>query len=242
MAPQHLTCPHAASRPSNDRAKKKYFHSTIMQLLDLPSEILAIILNFVGPDHFRKHAGCLAISKSWYRFARPVLLSSIHLSTATLRAGLLRSLKDPGTLAATQRYTSTVSICLDPPSPEESDDGQHVWGLPHPGFGLSQVAIDIVQLGRVLRRLRQLRSLRIYPGKEELRVESSALKTLVSLQRGLTSLDIDLANVDYMDEEHVQRPRICESISDLMPSLVSLRCRLPYLVRILLQSRNASPL
>ncbi|KAG8156620.1 hypothetical protein KVR01_013571 [Diaporthe batatas] len=198
-----------------------------MQLLHLPPEILVTILNFVGPDHFRKHAGCLAISKAWYRFARPVLLSCIQLSTSTLRSGLLRALRDPGTLAATQRHTTAVTLCLDPPSPDESSDEQHVGHVLDPGSGLTQVATDLVELGSVLCGFTQLRSLRIHPGQDELRLEIHVLAGLVSQLRRLTSLDIDLANVEYMETEIPAH--MCTSISALMPSLVSLRCRLPYL-------------
>lgn len=200
-----------------------------MQLLHLPPEILVTILNFVGPDHFRKHAGCLAISKAWYRFARPVLLSRIHLSTSTLRSGLLRALGDPGTLAATQRHTTAVTLCLDPPSPDGSSDEQHVGYVLDPGTGLTQVGTDLVELGSVLCGFTRLRSLRIHPGQDEIRLELHILAGLVSQLRRLTSLDIDLANVEYMETEIPAH--MCTSISALLPSLVSLRCRLPYLVR-----------
>lgn len=211
----------------------KPFHLSTMQLLDLPPELLVNTLKFVGPDHFREDVRNVAISKVWYEFARPVLLSCIHLSTSTLRAGFLRSLKNASTLAAVQHYTSSVNIRLDIPKADGFSDEQHVGGVSHSDPSPTQAGIDLQKLGRVLRGFPQLRSLRIYPGQHELRVESFALSTLVSLQPGLTSLDIDLANVRFTDDE--SRSHMCKSISALMPSLVHLRCRLPYIVRTLLQ-------
>lgn len=191
-----------------------------MQLLDLPPELLVNILNFVSPDHFCENVGNVAISKVWYELARPVLLSCIHVSTATLRAGLLRALQNASTLAAAQRYTSTVNIRLDPPRADRFSKEQDVEGVSQYDPGPAQVAVDLEELGHVLHGLSQLRSLRIYPGQHELRVESSALSNLVSLQTGLTSLDIDLANVRFTDDE--SRSHMCKSISGLMPSLVHL--------------------
>lgn len=213
--------------------------SAIMQLLDLPPELLVNILNFVGPDRFRNYVRNVAISKLWYEFARPVLLSCLYLSASTLRTGFLEPLQNANTLAAVQRYTTSVEIRLDTHKPDGSNGEQHVGGVRQSDPGLSQVAVDLEELGHVLHGFPQLRSLRIYPGQEVLWVQSSALSNLVWLQRGLTSLDIDLANVRYTDDE--SRSHMCESISGLMPSLVRLRCRLPYMVRSFLQDPNASP-
>lgn len=149
-----------------------------MPLLDLPAELLVNILNFVGPDHFRKDARNVAISKLWYDFARPIPLSCIHLSASTLRTGVIRALQNASTLAASRRYTSTVNIRLDPPKANGFSDEQHVGGVSQSDPFPTQVGIDLQELGHVLRGFPQLRSLRIYPGQHELRVESLSCQIL----------------------------------------------------------------
>lgn len=83
-----------------------------MELLDLPSELLVNIVNFVGPGYFREDVGRTAVSKVWYNVARPVLLSYVRLSTSSLLV-VLRSLRNQNALAAAQRFTAAVDLRLD---------------------------------------------------------------------------------------------------------------------------------
>lgn len=58
-------------------------HSTgaLFRLLELPGELLATILNWLGPDFFRGNVRRLSVSKTWYKFALTVLHQSVEITS-----------------------------------------------------------------------------------------------------------------------------------------------------------------
>lgn len=205
-------------------------HHSNMGLFNLPPEIIKDVFDFVGPGYFHQDVGRLAVSRIWFDFARPVHLSYIRLSCSSLRP-ILKSLRDRNILAAVQQCSATIDLCLDQHDTWHADPvdpaGQHQT----PSRELSLAGQDLEELGGMLRGFSTLRTLRIYPGPEKLRIENFALSSLISGLPRLTSLDIDLANVEYLDWPGEPPAHLCKSISTLLPSLEHLRCRLPWLVR-----------
>ncbi|MCJ1455255.1 hypothetical protein MMC28_005609 [Mycoblastus sanguinarius] len=55
-----------------------------MLLLDLPPELLTLIVQHIGPIELRTSTAYLLVSKPWYRAALPVFLSALQLSTLYL--------------------------------------------------------------------------------------------------------------------------------------------------------------
>lgn len=186
--------------------------SNIDMLQKLPPELVARVFEYIGTDFFRHDVRRVAISKRWYEFARPVLLSQVCLSTSSL-GPVQRAFDDEETLAAVQNFTKSFKLYLDPPEDE----------------GSAGTALE--ELGSRLQQLTQLHTLNMHPGTTAISLEPQIWRDFLSLGY-LTSLTIDLANVDWTPAEQTSY-HMCEAIGTLLPSLKQLRCRLPYVVRSL---------
>lgn len=178
-------------------------------LQKLPPELVARIFEYVGTDFLRYDVRCVAISKRWYEFARPVLLSQMCLSTSSLGPAL-RAFEDEETLAAVQNFTKSFELYLDSPE-DEGSAGTALEGL-----------------SSRLQQLTQLHTLSMHPGTTAISLEPQIWGDFLSLGY-LTSLTIDLANVDWTPAEQ-NSYHMCEAIGTLLPSLKQLRCRLPCIV------------
>lgn len=179
-------------------------------LQNLPPELVARVFEYVGSDFFRHDVRRVAISRRWYEFARPVLLGQVCLSTSSL-GPVLRVVENEETLAAIQNLTESFELYLDPPEEE----------------GSAGAALE--ELGSRLQQLTQLHTLSIHPGTTAISLEPQIWRDFLSLGY-LTSLSIDLANVDWTPAEQTSY-HMCEAIGTLLPSLQQLRCRLPCIVR-----------
>lgn len=186
--------------------------STGNLLQRLPPELVARVFEYVGPDFFQHDVRRVAISRQWYDFARPVLLSHLYFSTSLL-GRVLRALGKEEILAATQTFTKSFDIYLAPLEEEGS------------------AGATLEELGSRLQRLTQLHMLSIQPGATPISLGPQTWRNFLSLGH-LTSLTIDLANVDWTPTEQ-NSYHMCEAIGALLPSLKQLRCRLPYIVRSL---------
>ena len=83
-----------------------------MPLLQLPAELLLLILNHVGREFFAQDPRRLAVSKQWHDLAWPVLVRDLRLTTASL----VRFTADPALLARSQRHITTVTLHFQGPS------------------------------------------------------------------------------------------------------------------------------
>ncbi len=55
-----------------------------MSLDALSTELLLLVFEYVGVEHFRARTGCLTVSKRWYSVAQLVLFRDVRLSPRTL--------------------------------------------------------------------------------------------------------------------------------------------------------------
>ena len=81
-----------------------------MPLLQLPAELLLLILNHVGREFFAQDPRRLAVSKQWHDLAWPVLVRDLRLTTASL----VRFTADPALLARSQRHITLLSSLSHP--------------------------------------------------------------------------------------------------------------------------------
>lgn len=184
-------------------------------LQSLPPELVARVFEYLGSDFFRHDVRLVAISKRWYEFARPVLLSQVCLLASSLEP-VLRAFEHEEIMAAAQNLTKSCDLYLEPPEEEGS------------------AGATVEELGSRLQQLTQLHTLSIHPGITAISLEPQSWRDYLSLGY-LTSLTIDLANVYWIPAEQTSY-HICEAIRTLLPTLKQLRCRLPCIVRSLAQS------
>lgn len=178
----------------------------------IPPELVAWVFEYIGSGFFRRDVRRVAISKRWYEFARPVLLGNVCLSINSL-GPMLRAFENRETLVAAQNLTKSVDLYLEPPERDDSAEA------------------SLSELNSKLQHFKQLHILSIHPGTTAINLEPQIWRSFLSLGY-LTSLTIDLANVDWTPAEQKSN-HICEAIGTLLPSLKQLRCRLPYIVRSL---------
>ncbi|KAI7787772.1 hypothetical protein LA080_014144 [Diaporthe eres] len=192
-------------------------------LLSLPPELLLPIFSFIGGKNFRQDVRRLAVCKMWYAYARPVLWNSLSLRMTWRLLPVVRAM-GTGTLAAAQKLTKHIDLTLRRTSSRlDPQDLAH-----------SPIE-DLEELASELKDFAALRTLVIRPEGHgwlysimPIRIFSS----FASLHQ-LTSLEMDLADMVF---DPSPRPHLCESLSQLIPNLKRLRCRLPRICLDLLGS------
>lgn len=70
----------ASDSLARDSHNIEYHTSHSMSLLDIPSELLTLIANCLGPSEVRKSVAYLLLAKRWYHAALPVYLSQLPLA------------------------------------------------------------------------------------------------------------------------------------------------------------------
>lgn len=182
-------------------------HSTSL-LLSLPPELLLDIFSFIGAENFRRDVRRLSVCKKWYAYARPILLGNLRLQSTDLLPMLLAMRKD-ATLAAVQQMTKQVHLTI---------------------ITMYTSVSKLEQLASRLKVFAALRTLVVRSRGHTHTMHSQIFSSLATHQ--LTSLEVDLKTVRFaQDGVH-----LCDSISRLVPTLKSLRCRMPRMCNSLLES------
>lgn len=195
-------------------------------LLSLPPELILHIFTFVGFENFRQDIQRLAVSKKWYAHARPAFLSTILLRSDKLWPVLLAMEESP-MLAALKKATKHIDLVLKTDPEWWISRGQRLpRALPH------WIVSCLEELASNLKDFAALRTLIIRPKGGWSLMPSSIPASFASLNQ-LTSLKVDLSNMvfDPSPSHHV-----CETISQLIPRLKVLHCRLPRICNDLLKS------
>lgn len=195
-------------------------------LLSLPPELILHIFTFVGFENFRQDIGRLAVSKKWYAHARPTFLSTIRLDSNRL-GPILFPMEESPTLATLDKATKHIDLVLgmDPEWCISWDQWRPIY-LPH------WIVSCLEKLVSNLKDFAALRTLIIRPRGRFVMMPSSILPSFASLNQ-LTSLKVDLSNMVF---EPSLSHHSCESISQLIPRLKVLHCRLPHICNDLLKS------
>lgn len=193
-------------------------------LFSLPPELLLLIFEFVGSLNFRRDLRRLHVSRNWYLYARPVLLGNLIWSTRD-SVSIFRAMREnSAALATAQQLTKHIDLTL------------------HAGIPCLEVRTrvdprnlkDLERLASIFKSFAALRTLIIRSGLCLCPMPSHVVPSFASLSQ-LTSLEMDLVHMelDLLQDPHYH---LCESISRLIPSLKSLRCRLPHICEKLIES------
>lgn len=195
-------------------------------LLSLPPELLLLIFAFVGADNFRQDVRRLTVCKTWHTYARPVLLSSLCLHTRVIGLlPVLHALDGGENLAAAQQLTKHIDLTL------RAVD--HFPMAPR----LSKATTSALEaLSGKLKKFDSLRTLSIHSeapsGTMPCIMPIRTISSLCTLHQ-LTSLDLDFSNTTCIPTG-ILHP--CEPLSQLIPSLKRLQCRLPVICNEILGS------
>ena len=206
-----------------------------MSLLSLPPELLFIILRFVGPHEFQQDTRRLSVCRSWYSFARIVLLDEIQLTVGSLiHAETCRSLAKQNYPASHCRGLSiSLDNCVEIPKRANRHDHLIKEGP------LNQ---SLQQLTKCLQKSDRLRSLKLETLRPEVRdvhlyssgpyprqwaLQESSIPGFLdfNLAATLKTLHLDLANC--VSIRTVKRAHYCVWIAELLPTLSHARIRLP---------------
>ncbi|KAG8166226.1 hypothetical protein KVR01_004778 [Diaporthe batatas] len=196
--------------------------SPTAMLFSLPPELLLSIFEFVGVLNFRRDVRRLAVSKKWYPYAISTLFSSL-CGNRKYMLPIFGALNKSATLAAAQQLTKHIDLPLDV---EKFD--------PHgPKHWKTRYDVDTLErLALVLEDFTALRTLIVRGGGGCYdQIPSHIIPGIISLGQ-LTSLNLDILHVEFKGTKH----HLCQSISQQIPNLKSLRCRLPHICEKLLDS------
>lgn len=181
-------------------------------LFSLPPELLLPIFSFVGVENFRENVRRLAVCKEWYAYAQPTLLGNLWVRDSVNLLPILRATRRGPRLAAAQQMTKHVDVDM----------------------GWWPSAFHLERLASRLQVFAALRTLVIrkhgappYPS----RLRSQVFSSFAAITQ-LTSLEIDIENVDLQQGG----AHLCNSISQRIPTLRRLRCRLPRICNDLLET------
>lgn len=195
-------------------------------LLSLPPELLLPIFSFVGADNFRQDVRRLTVCQTWHAYAKPVLLSSLCLHTKVIGLlPVLRALDGGERLAAVQQLTKHIDLTI-----RAIDHFPMAPSLP------SSTRSALEALSGKLKKFDSLRTLSIHSEAPSRTMPCiMPIQTILSLctLHQLTSLDLDFSNTICIPTG-ILHP--CEPLSQLIPSLKRLQCRLPVICNEILGS------
>ncbi|KAI3401860.1 hypothetical protein diail_6419 [Diaporthe ilicicola] len=190
-------------------------------LFSLPPELLMPKFSRVGVENFREDVRRRAVCREWYALTGPVLLGTCSLRLyASDLLPMIHGLRGRKWLAARQ-LTKHIELTIDRPRLTSSE------------YQVTRLTSRLEHLATELKGFDKLRSLTIVtrPARGCF-LDSHVLPGFTALHQ-LTSLEIDLMDMDFEGP----RVHLCDSISQLIPNLKRLRCRLPRICNDLLQTQ-----
>ncbi len=195
-------------------------HEPVMSIQALPTEILALVLRFVGAEQFRASLDRLTVSKQWYRIAQSVLvegttdfkLSGRNLHKFPPSLSWMRNVLKSRLVRLHVHFTgidATESHLTSSPQ-DDPWDPHHAWR--------DRLSDRLVIVSDFASQCRELRSLHLTAGR--VLAGSTFLGTL-SIDRLLTAtstslaeLVINTANASFEGQGHV-----CATIARRIPTL-----------------------
>ncbi|KAF1840620.1 uncharacterized protein K460DRAFT_371824 [Cucurbitaria berberidis CBS 394.84] len=238
-----------------------------MSLLQLPTEILILIFDYVGSYYFRSDLSRLTVSKQWGKFAHTACFQEFFVTQKTLRRLLsspymeasllllkdsvevldlsLKGFADWDSIPLSQLDLQAINV-LDVPT----WDGPH--GRAVCAAWTTELANDLSHLATITKHSRKLRILRIQATSElhpllpllERRdyLFISTIRAFLSASN-LTSLELDLCGtrlIPCQSQEHVEDFHVCTSIAALLTTLRRLRLRMRNICAEVLKHRPYS--
>lgn len=201
-----------------------------MTLLQLPTEILLLIFNHLGPKFFAQDLRRLAVSKKWHDLAWPVLVRDLSLRGPSLA----RLTRNPALLARSQRHIATFTLHLEGPPVRVAVPSDAPWS--------AELTTAFDALSQSLSQAPALRALTLTAhalGNAGHILPARALANLLSSVQHreghyLTTLHLD-THACPISQEYEAGVHLCASINALLlPSLRVLRCRMERVCPVLL--------
>ena len=221
-------------------------------ILELPSEILVQVMDYVGSAYFRKDLGRLSICKKWFTFAHAALFKQLRLSPKILRR-LLSSRDAEKSLHLIKENLTVLQLNLKgfedwssiPDLQLHLRDANSLYPTDICGsLGNAilttwtvQLDDDLVKLTNIAKGCRKLRTVRIEATREHISLfphlfcrdylSQSTICSMLSV-KNLMILELDLCGTALskpLQEDH-DNLHICESIGALLPTLTRLRLRM----------------
>lgn len=222
-----------------------------MSLLQLPSETLIQVMDYVGSSYFRQDLERLMVCKQWYLFASAACFKDLRLCQKNLRCLLsspdarrslllvkdnleildleLKGFEDWGSIPPPRAYPPDINVL-----------GASVW---HGEIGDALLEAwttvlddDLNELASIAKESKRLRVIRIkalseyhplfphLPRRDYL--SPYTIQNLLSV-KNLTTLELDLCGSNLMPlQEHHDDFHVCTSIGAILTSLRRLRVRM----------------
>ncbi len=197
-----------------------------MPLLQLPAELLILILNHVGPEFFAQDPRRLAVCKQWHDLAWPVLVRDLRLTTTALT----RFTAHPALAARSERHITTTTLHFqNTPRHPAAKDPAFRRAIPPNRRWSAQLTTALITLSASLSRARALHTLTLTAHALDTagwHLPAPALATLLSsvssAAHHLTSLTIDTASCPLQQHPDTH---LCAAVNALLPTLRHLRFR-----------------
>jgi hypothetical protein len=211
-------------------------------LLELPAEVVAHIMDYVGSSFFRENVKRLTVCKMWFTFARPVLFTELHFTRDSLQRWMsYRHLGQGRPLI--QEHMRVLDIKLR---------GVEDWNAMREHLRITEsihnmvIAVgqwtsalnnDLIMLGGVAKGSRKLQRIciqaltQVDPDAPDRRrcdyLIQPSLETLLSIKT-LTDLELDLVGTQLWADHGMRssNSHICPIIGGLLVTLKRLRLRL----------------
>ncbi|KAF2801185.1 hypothetical protein K505DRAFT_190426, partial [Melanomma pulvis-pyrius CBS 109.77] len=238
-----------------------------MTILQLPTETLIQIFDYVGSSYFRSDLSRLTVCKQWNELARTACFRDFYVPQETLRR-LLSSPYAESSLALVKDSVETLDLDLKgfeywDSNPLSRHDLQAVnvlnvstWNGAHGravrAAWTTELNNDLLYLATIIKQSRKLRILRIQATSElhpllhllERRdyLFLSTIRAFLSAS-SLTSLELDLCGtqlIPHQSQEHGERSHVCTSIAALLTTLRRLRLRMRSICADVLKPRQHS--
>ncbi|KAH8690405.1 hypothetical protein GQ44DRAFT_720263 [Phaeosphaeriaceae sp. PMI808] len=233
-----------------------------MSLLQLPTETLIQIFDYVGSSYFRSDLSRLTVCMQWNEFARTACFQDFYVTQKTLRR-LLSSPYVESSLALVKDNVETLDLDLKGFEDWDSIPLQAVnvlnvstWNGPH-GRAVrtawtTELNNHLLYLATIIKQSRKLRTLHIQATSELHPLPSllerrdylflSTIRAFLSASN-LTSLELDLCGTQliHQSQECGKGFHICTSIAALLTTLRRLRLRMRSICADVLKPRHLKP-
>lgn len=225
-------------------------------ILELPSETLIQVMDYVGSAYFRKDLGRLSICKKWFAFAHAVFFKQLRLSPKILRR-LLSSRDAEKSLQLVKENLTVLQLELKgfedwssiPDLQLHPTDICGVLGNTMLTTWTAELNDDLTKLTNVAKGCRKLRTVRVEATREHVPLfpllpcrdylSQSTIRSMLSVEN-LMALDVDLCGTALLKplQEDRDNFHICESISALLTTLTRLRLRMRRLCAHVLKPKH----
>jgi hypothetical protein len=196
--------------------------------MELPTELLLLILDDLGSTFFRRNIRCLTVSRRWYRFAWQIFVRDLRLTASSVR----ELVNNDRLFQRCRPYIVTVELFLN---------GIPEWRTSKiPYIELNTVYkltlelnMSLALLAGKLQQTPGLRYLKLKAGPENPALglprrgylDVTPLAGLLSIHH-LTSLEFDTAGSYPRSQMGDPNTHLCSLLNSLIPSLQRLRCRM----------------